>query len=65
MCKEFAKSLPQMQHNVPVGCNLRFSMFFPDFQLAESIHPLQSEPGLRILGCVELRIVQGLSFRES
>ena len=42
-----------------------FSMFFPDFQLAESIHPLQSEPGLRILGCVELRISQGLHFRES
>ena len=41
------------------------SMFFPDFQLAESIHPLQSEPGLHTLGCVELRIVQGLSFRES
>jgi hypothetical protein len=24
MCKEFAKSLPQMQHNFPLGCNLRF-----------------------------------------
>ena len=65
MCKEFAKSLLQMQHNFPLGCNLRFSMFFPDFQLAESIRPLQSEPGLRILGYVELRIVQGLSFRKS
>ena len=42
-----------------------FPMFFPHFQLAESIHPLQSEPGLRILGCVELRISQGLHFRES
>jgi len=23
MCKEFAKSLPQMPHNFPLGCNLR------------------------------------------
>ena len=41
------------------------SMFFPDFQLAESIHPLQSEPGLRILGCVETRTTLRDNSRNS
>ena len=42
-----------------------FPMFFPDFQLAESIHPLQSEPGLRILGRVETRTTQRHNSRNS
>ena len=60
--QEFAADATQLS----IGMQSAFcSMFFPDFQLAESIHPLQSEPGLRILRYVELRIVQGLSFRKS
>ena len=65
----YTRNSPRVCHrcNTTFHCDAIcvFSKFFPDFQFAESIHPLQSEPGLPILEHVELRIVQGLRFWES